>query len=115
MYRFIIKVLLFTLLCHFVATNLVIRSKRQVEREGYNNESWVVFDGNKNHEPEFDSSESNDGDTDTVEVDFDKDGGIVSFGGRFPMFRPYDFQSSFQNWMRQSFDLMTRRFEGKKL
>jgi hypothetical protein len=112
MRRIIVLVILSGFMCEIAFGRIYIRTKRQVEREGestpnYRNESTVVVNGDR--EPiDLGTPEKDNGDTDVMEVDFDKDDGSFSFGGRFPLFTNTNFHNRFDNIFRE----MTRRFEG---
>jgi hypothetical protein len=112
MRQIIALVIISAFMCEIAFGKIFIRTKRQVEREGeptpnYRNESTVIANGDR--EPiDLGTPETNNGDTDVMEVDFDKDDGSFSFGGRFPLFLSTNFHNNFDSLFRQ----MTRRFEG---
>jgi hypothetical protein len=111
MRQIIALVIISAFMCEIAFGKIFIRTKRQVEREGeptpnYRNESTVIANGDR--EPiDLGTPETNNGDTDVMEVDFDKDDGSFSFGGRFPLFLSTNFHNNFDSLFRQ----MTRRFE----
>jgi len=111
MHRFVVLVLLSFFLYELTVARILIRSKRQIEREGiYRNESTVVVNGDR--EPiDFQLPNSNNGNTDVMEVDFNKDDGSFSFGGRFPTLFNRNFNNGF-NGFDALFRQMAKRFEG---
>jgi len=86
---------------------IIIRTKRQIEREGnYGNESTIIVNGDRKP-TDFDVSESENGKKDVMEVDFNQDDGTFSFGGQFPSFFHRNVHNGFDSLFRQ----MTQRFE----
>jgi len=85
---------------HLAVGKILIRSKRQVEREGVaGNESVVVVDsvGDRGpayevpvqtEKPDTEKPDTEKPDTDEMEIDFDPNDGSFSFGGKFPPLFP---------------------------
>lgn len=95
------------IIMQIVFGRIIIRSKRELEREdGIANESTVVVSGDRESD-QFDNREPFNPNTDVMEVDFDQQDGTFSFGGRFPAFP----NSNFHQAMNTLFKQMTQRFE----
>jgi hypothetical protein len=105
--RFVLSVVILTVFIFPMDfSRIVIRHKREIEREStVPNESTVVVSGDPESN-DFDNYEPYKPNTDVMEVDFDKEDGTFSFGGKFPA-----FSTNFHMAMNNLFREMTRRFE----
>lgn len=106
--RQLVVIVILSLFAYQLATGrIVIRSKRQVEREGnYQNESTVILNGDRGSSA-FQEPVTDNQDKEVMEIDFNPDDGSVAFGGRFPSFFNKNFHNGFDTFFRK----MTQQFE----